>query len=105
MSKEEEMMEKLVEEIATVLHGFWARTLEDRTTTGLIDLENEHAKNIITRIGKAYAEGELMLTKVPPKLPDEIGRIEGVLAEEIIQHFFPGKEGDILIALSPTRRG
>jgi len=59
---------------------------------------HEAAISLITRIGKAYAEGEL-------KIRGEVGRIEGVLAEEIIQHFFPGKEGDILIALSPTRRG
>lgn len=31
-------------------------------------------EGIITRIVQAIENGELMLTKIPPKLPDEVGR-------------------------------
>lgn len=65
-------MDKLIEEISDQLSTY---LLEDTDTEQLFEIPNEEywafLKSLITRIGKAYAGGEL-------ELPDEEQRFHGV---------------------------
>jgi len=73
MSKEMQM----VEEIANSLKGYYQSARRDAEQDYWPEdwtWVEELAKIYITCIGKAYADGVLMLAKVPPKLPGEVGR-------------------------------
>lgn len=113
--------EKLVEEIAALEHEQWMKwskevapeVSEERRkrwekywvpyeelSEAVKEYDRIWARPVISYILQAVESGELMLTKVPPKLPGEVGRFRLWDSADIMGELV-GCGGQILIALSP----